>query len=323
MSASDIAQALGGAQRVPGGFLARCPLPSHGRGKGDRNPSLMISDGNTAPVFHCYGSCDSRDVFLEVLRRGLIGDEEGDRQEHDDRDREEEEERQRRILRARAIWKEAVPAPGTPAEEYLLRRGITILPPSIRFHPRLFHRDSARTHPALVAAVQGPDRSITAVQRIFLRPDGSGKAEVPKPKQALGPIRGGAVRLAKAGDMLLIAEGVESALSLQQMTGHPCWAALGATNIPNFTPPPGVRTLTLAPDPDEVGEGQVAKTALRLEAMGLEIRHLPAPTGSDWNDVLPLFEERAAIYQHEAGDSRKEAERRAFSEIMRGAQIDG
>lgn len=319
MGAAEIAQALGGAQRVPGGFLARCPVPSHGRGKGDRSPSLMISDGERAPVWRCFAGCDGRDIFLELLSRGLIGDDEDHQQRRADLDRKEEEERQRRILLACTIWKEAVPAPGTPAEAYLLHRGISLLPPSIRYHASLFHRESARRHPALVAAVQGPDRSIRAVQRIFLRPDGSDKAEVEKPKQALGPIRGGAVRLAPAAETLVIAEGVESALSLQQMTGHPCWAALGATNIPNFQPPPEVRRLILAPDPDEAGEAQIAKTALRLEAAGIEVHHLPAPAGTDWNDLLPFFEERAAIYEHEAGESRKEAERRAFSELMRGA----
>jgi hypothetical protein len=49
--------------RSGAGFLIRCPVPSHGKGRGDRNPSCSISDGEKGFVVYCHGGCDSRDVL--------------------------------------------------------------------------------------------------------------------------------------------------------------------------------------------------------------------------------------------------------------------
>jgi hypothetical protein len=60
--ARSIALALGGrrAQRLAdGSYLIPCPVRSHGKGRGDRNPSLRIGDGTTRLLVHCFGGCDS------------------------------------------------------------------------------------------------------------------------------------------------------------------------------------------------------------------------------------------------------------------------
>jgi hypothetical protein len=43
MSAQEIASSLGNAKKVGGGYLASCPVPSHGQGNGDKHPSLSIT----------------------------------------------------------------------------------------------------------------------------------------------------------------------------------------------------------------------------------------------------------------------------------------
>jgi hypothetical protein len=49
------------------GFLCRCPVPTHGKGRGDRNPSLSICDGDDGQiVVNCMGGCSRSDV-LEAL----------------------------------------------------------------------------------------------------------------------------------------------------------------------------------------------------------------------------------------------------------------
>ena len=53
-----------------------------------------------------------------------------------------------------------------------------------------------------------------ALHRTYLMQDGSGKAQVEPPKAMLGNVSGGAVRLAKASGPLVVAEGIETALSL-------------------------------------------------------------------------------------------------------------
>jgi hypothetical protein len=115
----------------------------------------------------------------------------------------------------------------TPAEDYLRGRGITIpVPPSVRYHPACKHTDTGLLLPCMVAAIQAPDRSITAIHRTFIRDDGQGKAGVAKAKMMLGNVAGGAVRLAYAGPKMIVAEGLETALTVQEATGLPTWAVL-------------------------------------------------------------------------------------------------
>ncbi len=48
MTAADIARALPGSTRNGNGWLCRCPVPDHGRGRGDRSPSLSVCDAAAA-----------------------------------------------------------------------------------------------------------------------------------------------------------------------------------------------------------------------------------------------------------------------------------
>jgi hypothetical protein len=76
VNASDlqrIACALGGRRLSTGGYLCRCPVLGHGRGRGDRHPSLLVQDGETALLVRCYSGCEPH-AILNVLRgRGLLG----------------------------------------------------------------------------------------------------------------------------------------------------------------------------------------------------------------------------------------------------------
>ena len=67
-----IAKALGNARQVNGQWLASCPVPGHGRGNGDKNPSLSITESEGKVLFHCHGGCDQRDVFDAVRSRDLL-----------------------------------------------------------------------------------------------------------------------------------------------------------------------------------------------------------------------------------------------------------
>lgn len=51
---------------VPNGesFKARCPVKGHGKGLGDRKPSLSISPGNgSGPLINCFAGCTAEDVL--------------------------------------------------------------------------------------------------------------------------------------------------------------------------------------------------------------------------------------------------------------------
>lgn len=310
--ARTITASLGG--RWHGSYgMVRCPAHD------DRTPSLSIRDGEAGRLLvHCHAGCEGAAVLRLLRDRGLLAD--------DDRSRHPvptpivtaAEEEAERTAAAEAIWKAAGPIEGTPAAAYLLARGIALqAPPTLRYAPQLrYDRDTAL--PALIAAVQAPDRRVTAVQRIWIDPCGDRKASVPAPKKTLGPIRGSAVRLAPAAETLALVEGVEDGLSLMQMTGQSAWALLGTSNFRNFVPPEGVRTLVLAPDADGAGDRAVSEAAARFAMMGLRVLHLRPPEGQDWCDTLADFEERAAIGQYDGGLSRTEAELAAFAEIVGG-----
>lgn len=73
MQAEEIAKQLGNAKKVNGQWLASCPVPGHGRGNGDKNPSLSISEGaDGKALFHCHGGCDQGSVFSVMRERGFL-----------------------------------------------------------------------------------------------------------------------------------------------------------------------------------------------------------------------------------------------------------
>jgi putative DNA primase/helicase len=203
-------------------------------------------------------------------------------------DRTEKEERNRRL--AWRLWTAARDPRGTLVERYLRSRRLDLPPaPVLRFHPRCRNKESGNELPAMLARVDGPDGEFIAVHRTWLRPDGSGKAELREPKWSLGPTRGGAVRLAPAGPELAIAEGIENTLTVMLMTGLPGWSALSAPGIRALLLPAAVGTVVIAADNDKsgVGEGAARAAAESWLWEGRQVRlMLPSEAGSDFNDEL-------------------------------------
>ena len=188
---------------------------------------------------------------------------------------------------ARRIWRESRPALGTPVTTYLKGRGITTPPPpSLRYHGALRHSPTNLDLPAMIAAVQAPDRSLIGVHRTYLTMDGTNKAPVSSAKMMLGRCAGGAVRLARANGRLAVCEGIETALSVQQETGIPTWAALSAPGMTALILPPDIRDVTLAPDGDEAGERAAREAAKRFVREGRRVHIARPPHGADFNDVL-------------------------------------
>ena len=73
MQAEQIAKQLGNAKRANGQWVASCPVPSHGKGKGDKNPSLSVHiDDEGKPLFHCHGGCTQESVFQTIRDMHLL-----------------------------------------------------------------------------------------------------------------------------------------------------------------------------------------------------------------------------------------------------------
>ena len=65
--AIDIAQRLDG-RRNGKGYLCRCPVPGHGRGRGDLNRSLKVDDSENGPLFCCHAGRSQADVLAAAER---------------------------------------------------------------------------------------------------------------------------------------------------------------------------------------------------------------------------------------------------------------
>lgn len=193
------------------------------------------------------------------------------------------------------VWREAKPLrDGDEAMRYLAGRGLHVdLPMSaLRLHTGLVYRDGGDTlgkFPALVALVTGPDGKGMTLHRTYLR-DGH-KAPVPSPKKLMPgkPIKGAAIRLHLADDVLGIAEGIETALAAHQLFNMPVWSCVSAVGIESFIPPKEVRKVIVFGDNDVSGTGQAAAWALakRLIAAGLAVEvKLPEQVGTDWADEV-------------------------------------
>jgi DNA primase len=148
------------------------------------------------------------------------------------------------------------------------------------------HKATGLDLPTLVAAVQDGAGRVTAVQRIYLQPGGRGKAGVASPKMGLGPMRDGAVRLAKPAPLMGLAEGIETALAAQSLFSVPVWATLGAARLGAVRLPACVTEIVLFADAGETGIRAAITASETYEARGLRVFIQAPPTG-DWNDHLP------------------------------------
>jgi putative DNA primase/helicase len=286
MSAETIAKALGGL-KAGAGWTARCPAHD------DRTPSLSLTDTRDGKVLvRCHAGCEQERVIAALRGRGLWGERSPRSSSGTARrkpvEREPDGDDAKRTEGALAIWQSATPAPGTPVATYLASRGIHLPPPNaLHFHPGLKHPSGA-FWPGMVALVtSGIDGTPIAIHRTFLARDGGGKAPVDPQKMMLGPTRGGAVRLADPGEVLMVGEGIETCLAAMQASGHPAWAALSTSGLRALDLPKDVRDVIVLADGDEAGEAAARDCALRWKRHGRRVRIARPPQGLDFNDMLP------------------------------------
>ena len=219
--------------------------------------------------------------------------------------------------RLRAVWSAAIalddPGAGT-ARLYLANRGIapSCEAANLRFHPALAYHDGDRVfrgrYPALIARVSAADGSGVTLHRTYLTADGR-KADVPQPKKLMShpgnrSMKGAAIRLFPAvTDVLAVAEGIETALAVRELTGLPCWSAIATVFMREFEPPAGIKQVLVFADKDSNGAGERAARELitrmwaRGVSAGMRLPQLPIPLGKkgiDWLDVLNVRSGREA-----------------------------
>jgi len=285
MTARAITEALPGGRWHGSSGTACCPCHE------DREPSLSITDGRAGRLLvNCFAGCDGVDVLVALRSLGLLegrSDWKPDPHEIERRKAKEDADRRRRIDQARRCWSEAGPIAGTLAERYLRARSITCdLPPTLRFNTNCWHRPTAKKWPAMVGAVS-IGRRVVGVLRTYLREPGT-KAFDDGAKLMLGRCADGAVRLSGGPGPLVVAEGIETSLSLLsglQEASPRVWAALSTSGMAGLVLPPDPAELVIAPDGDAPGQEAAKKLADRACAAGWRVRIMHCPDGSDWNDL--------------------------------------
>jgi hypothetical protein len=280
--AGKLAAALKG-RRQGRGWVALCPAHT------ERTASLKIDEGPDGKVLiHCFGGCDQQSVISVLRQRGLWEQHNAiptvEQMEY--RRRDDERRVAERIASVSRIWNDAQNPQGTPAEQYLHSRRLT-LPPELcgsvlRYHPTVpFEGDIL---PCLLAAFRSIETDkLTAIHRIRLdQPERWPKAQ----RMMLGAVAGSAVKLDPAGDRLVVGEGIETALAARQLGLRPVWALGSSGGIKALLPITGVEAITILGERDNGSNLNAARECCNKWQPRSVFLAMP-PTGfKDFNDFL-------------------------------------
>jgi len=181
----------------------------------------------------------------------------------------------RQHAKAAWLWSQRQPIVGSIAEKYLREaRGYHgPLPPTLGFLPA----HTPAHHPAMIAAFGAADEpgEVDAVHLTLLAADGSGKADVAKPKLFVGRPLGCPIVLAPITDMLALAitEGIEDGLSVRAALDMGVWAGGSGDRMPVLadTVPRHVETVTIWAHPDPAGQAGARGLAQALFDRGVEV----------------------------------------------------
>ena len=169
----------------------------------------------------------------------------------------------------------------------------------IRFENGVLDPDTRRWFPAMTAAVRDVNGRLVTLHRTLLSSFGT-KADIAAPRRLMKlpqgrTISGYAIHIGEPGDVLAVAEGIETALSVAISTNIPCWACICAHGLEVVEIPQTVQEVLIFADKDRSNTGQSSaeKLAQRLQADGLTVRvmsireEIPdAAKGIDCNDLL-------------------------------------
>ena len=256
--------------------MCRCPVHN------DETPSLHVDEKNGRVLFKCHANCSQDAVIRALQSRNLwpTGKKTVPQTKQPDDDYQ-------RFRKALAILRAAADPKMERPIAYFKGRGINTVPSNAMLLPaEKSDKLTGKRFPALVLPVVKDDKLIGA-HLTWLSRDGTKKLSTEHPRRMYGPIRGGYVQLGEPDpdQPLIIAEGVETALSASQLTGFPAIAALSATNMPAVTPPACTEVI-IAADKDDAGIKAAEASKLKLIDLGRKGR-IAIPNGHrDWNDAL-------------------------------------
>lgn len=228
----------------------------------------------------------------------------------DERDKKAHAEMMKIRGDAKRIWHGAqADILASPVHHYFMGRAIDMrrlerIPGAIRFSPSCWCAETNTRLPAMVSQIQTLEEGHISTHRTYLQrfPDGSWKkAKLEEPKKTLSSFRGGFIALnrgasgkpikeAPPGDLVIIAEGIETGLSIAvEMPEARVLAGVSVTNFQNLVLPPAITRVTIAADNDgdnEKSAAAVDRAAQRFVDQGREVKIIYPPSGNDFNDYL-------------------------------------
>jgi hypothetical protein len=262
-----------------------CRCPAHN----DRHASLSLLDTPHGLIAKCFVCRDVQDVHAAI--RVVMRDQPPRSYPTPPPVKPIQVEVDRIIAR---ILDGSAPSAGTLLEQYIRGgRGIAVeLPPTLRYHPALWHAETRTRGPAMVALVQAANGDpVSAIHRTWLAADGLGKAAVDPPRKSFGPLTGHAVHLGRPSSRLILGEGVETTLSALQLWGpsFDAWATLSTSGMVAVMIPDTVTEIVIAADNEDAGRKAAAalRDRLRRENPSRPVSAVTPKHGvNDFNDVL-------------------------------------
>jgi hypothetical protein len=281
-----------GARPSGENFLACCP------GHDDRHPSLSVRQKHGKTLVHCFAGCSQQALIEIFVRRGLWPVGGPDRQRATGKNLPVA---QRPPLGLAEFDARLVASGKTGTDAYMTARGLDVgALADIQHCPRAFHAPTGTWWPAMVALIRDPAGKPRSVQRTFISygwPPQRAVYHGVKLKRMnwIGiPVKGCAIRLAAAGPVLIVGEGIETVASRMKMLGLPGWATAGAGNLYNTELPELVCEVIIAADNDAPGFAAAEAAADRFRRQGRAVRIDRPKHVKDFNDLLLLKRGRYA-----------------------------
>jgi hypothetical protein len=266
------------ARKCGSGWVDLCPAHD------DRSPSLSINiatDGKL--LLHCFVGCTFESIVAAAGLSSSQAVRSVTRSDLEQIKQQQLEEAQRKAAYCKKLWQQSQPLEGTLSQSYLASRGIKQWSNSQRHHSGLIYSNTGERLPALLTAIQRGGQ-LVGLHRTYLNADGT-----KRDKLMLGKCKGGAAHLIGQTGPLIVAEGIETAMSLPALHNSDegrYWSALSASGVKSLELPKIADQLVIAADGDAVGVEAAKELGERAARFGWDVTLMKAPDGKDWNDIL-------------------------------------
>jgi len=269
-------------------IIKQCPFCHPDTSKVDNQNKLQIND--ETGMYHCYRCGASglvnniRNDYSDKTKISFINPQSSTVQKYD----------------WRKLWDDAIPLSSVeakPANEYFFKRGFTegINSEKIRFHKALFCNSSKNSgnHPGILFSIEDDYGKQIGLQRIYITESGN-KADVDNSKMTIGEMSCGAIKFEEPEEILNVAEGPETSISIWLNTKIPTWSVVSASNMSKLIVPESVHKIHIWADKDksETGENASQNLASKLFSAGKSVYiHLPPgdiaenKKSIDWLDI--------------------------------------